>query len=366
MNNTGTTTITSGGDIKLLDQGSSIGGKQISLTATGDIGQSVEVVDSTGTVAYPYPLKIDQVADTSATLLVTAGGAITIEEVNGDVLIDAVKSTSNQHVIIDSHSGIKVASGKTGLVQGGSITLDARTGGVGNSASSMITLESGTTTANKVIISATSDIFVEEKTGNLRVDSINSSGGDVVLKVTSGGLVDANNTQIRDERTYNQLKNGIWADLGLTVGTQANLDQVATASAKAGVDASDGSGTEITITAHSFFVGERVVIAGTGTNSLLNTTATITGVTTNTIIVDVPFVSVTPPTGATIEAGSAAKTQEILDSFAGGKELEYETYWKTRFALNDDVVDGISDDQTCFVILDGGEKWTPDLGHTVK
>ena len=52
-----------------------------------------------------------------------------------------------------------------------------------------------------------------------RMQQIESMIGGVWLRVDTGALIDDAIVAIRDERTYEQLKNGVWTDLQLTAET---------------------------------------------------------------------------------------------------------------------------------------------------
>ncbi|GFS08016.1 hemolysin-type calcium-binding region, partial [Elysia marginata] len=66
-----------------------------------------------------------------------------------------------------------------------------------------------------------------ETSGDLRLKEAISASGDVYINVASGSLKDANDSAVRDDRTYDELLNGVWSDLQLTDGTgaQSKIDQ---------------------------------------------------------------------------------------------------------------------------------------------
>ena len=99
-------------------------------------------------------------------------------------------------------------------MRGGAVTLTALLGGVGSSGAYLRT-DVGDPITNKLTISATGTVYIEETAGNLNIGSIVTTG-DAYVKVNAGGIVDANTTEVRDERTYNELRGGAWKDLALT------------------------------------------------------------------------------------------------------------------------------------------------------
>ena len=78
-------------------------------------------------------------------------------------------------------------------------------------------------------ITANGDVYLQDKNGDLQLNQLITTG-NVWVNVVNGNLLDFNNTQVVDQRTRDELANGLWADLGLTAGTGANqkiLDTIA-------------------------------------------------------------------------------------------------------------------------------------------
>ncbi|HET9188739.1 MAG TPA: hypothetical protein VFN80_12320, partial [Acidothermaceae bacterium] len=139
----------------------------------------------------------------------------------GDLSIDAVQAQSLGTVTISSPGDILVAgSGGQGLVSGGAINLNAQ-GDVGNSTAKPLVLDSPNATdvaKDRLTLSALGDVYLQEKTGDLRVNSI-TTHGDVWINVLAGSLLDANNNAHVDTRTEAQLLAGVWNYLQLTDAT---------------------------------------------------------------------------------------------------------------------------------------------------
>ncbi|HUJ86770.1 MAG TPA: hypothetical protein VLX30_07975 [Burkholderiales bacterium] len=151
----------------------------------------------------------------------TAHGDIYIEQLSGDLPIDQVVASTLGTVSLSSPGGITVASGYQGLVSGGEIDLDAQGGGVGNSSSTPLQLDSPGVTdfaKDKLTLTATGDVYLKEKTGDLRVNYIHA-GGNVWIDVPNGSLVDENTNAHVDQRTEAQLLAGVWSNLQLTDAT---------------------------------------------------------------------------------------------------------------------------------------------------
>ncbi|MCH2131347.1 MAG: hypothetical protein MK179_19560 [Pirellulaceae bacterium] len=205
ISNTGSTTLTTTGAIETTSSLNTVSGRQVVLDAKTGIGTdqqiTTKVTDGTGSL--------------KAT---TDSGVVKIYERFGDLQVDQIISQDSSDVTVVSAGQITVASSKAGEIAGGSITLTAA-GDVGKSGSPIV-LDSGTTQNDKVTIQGSGSVYINEKIGDLRSNEIRA-GGDVVIDVLDGGLVDANSNQVRDTRTYNQLKNGLWKDLQL-VGSDPN------------------------------------------------------------------------------------------------------------------------------------------------
>ena len=230
LNSSGTTTITSKGDIRQTSEDSYITGKRVVLSASGDIGRVV--VDGNGDMVDSGALTVNLADDAYASLKATAGGVVHIAAGSGDLAIDSVQAGSGETVRLVAKENITVAqktsnSWYTGSVQGGTVALVAEEGSVGNSSSRALALNSGTSLSHYVAVDAKTDIYLKETSGDLRLKEAVSASGDVYINVASGSLKDANDSAVRDDRTYDELLNGVWSDLQLTDGTgaQSKIDQ---------------------------------------------------------------------------------------------------------------------------------------------
>jgi len=162
---------------------------------------------------------------------VTTAGKIQINELIGTLAVDQVATGQGADVSLTAQGGITVAQKPDGtwydgLVQGGGISLIANGGGIGNDSSRPLKLDSGTLLKDNVSATAMGNVFLKETAGNLRLKKIDAAGHDV--EVAGGGIVDANQAEERDERTYNELKEGMWKDLQLTdtTGAQDKIDNI--------------------------------------------------------------------------------------------------------------------------------------------
>ncbi|MCH1440255.1 MAG: hypothetical protein L7W43_11405, partial [Rubripirellula sp.] len=106
-------------------------------------------------------------------------------------------------------------------LKGGKVTLDGGTGSIGKS-NDYLTIDAGSQARHKLNANASGGIFLTEFTNDLYIERIDAGQGNVGLHLVSGTLIDANNNQIVDERSREELLAGVWADLQLTESTGAN------------------------------------------------------------------------------------------------------------------------------------------------
>ncbi|BCS96179.1 hypothetical protein DSLASN_18110 [Desulfoluna limicola] len=232
LNQQGVTSVTSGGAIESLGDSAYITGRQITLNASGDIGSNAQAVAINLT---------DSGAPYAGLVAQSLKGDIAIHELRGDLRVQSVEATGGGDVSLTADGAISVAratehSWHAGVVAGGSIQLTAEGGGIGHgdgSTAPPLVINSGllpagakaTLVPGSVSATAAGDIYLQELDGDLWVDQIMTTG-NVWIGVVNGDLLDANTMQERDERTYNELKEGVWADLQLTgdSGAQEKID----------------------------------------------------------------------------------------------------------------------------------------------
>jgi hypothetical protein len=270
-NPTGLTTVSSNKRIETVGEDAFIGGRSVTLSAKTGLGGSTlnplvtSLTDGTtsfGTRTLTNGAVKANYIDTGIGGLkaTTNSGGVYLRERLGDLPIDQISAGGGGDVVISAPGSLSVGqNGATtyfdGRVQGGNITLVAGgvigaplatgqtvaagevsvsdsmgrylvirngTGGVGNSATRPLVLDSGRLSASesnavqsRVNVIASGDIYLREAAGDLRVETI-YTGGNVDLAVPAGSVLDANSSERRDERTYEELKGGVWADLSLT------------------------------------------------------------------------------------------------------------------------------------------------------
>jgi hypothetical protein len=217
LNPSGTTGITAGDEIRQEGDEARVTGRRIELTAANGIGEGT-------------PIQTDvSIGAGAAMKALTTTGDIQIREKAGDLPVDSIVTGrdslgSGGKVVVSSPGSIGVGRSREGvfhegLIQGGAIDIQAGTGGVGTLDRPLI-LDSGALPRDRVEIVAGGGVYITEKAGDLHLKGIRA-GGDVHIGVVSGGIVDAEESETRDERTYEELKAGVWHDLQLTASTGA-------------------------------------------------------------------------------------------------------------------------------------------------
>ncbi len=109
-----------------------------------------------------------------------------------------------------------------GLVLGAAISLTASHGEIGDSTTAEIqigTPQQSPGLVDTITATAVNKVFLQQNYGNMEVNSISTTNGNVWLNVPYGSLLNANTNSNIDTRTEEQLSQGVWSDLGLTLGT---------------------------------------------------------------------------------------------------------------------------------------------------
>src|SRR5207237_8581101 len=163
-----TPTSTAGTAITQESDEARVTGRRIVLTAGTGIGSGT-------------PIATDVSDGAGASLeAVTDSGVGRIKEIDGDLPVDEITSThdifgSGGAVSVDARGAILAADGYTGLVEGGAISLEAETGGIGTAAH-YLQIDAGVFAADKLNVEAHDHTYLEEPHGNLLINCIGSSG----------------------------------------------------------------------------------------------------------------------------------------------------------------------------------------------
>ncbi len=162
----------------------------------------------------------------------SSSGDINLDNITGDLDVSSVTAGTESalhNVSLSAEGSILVAKTSattwaSGLIQGGSIDLDAQSGTLGATGHPLL-LFSGTSLNDSINAQAQGDIYLEEKAtssgarNDMRLYQAISNGGDVSIIIDNGWLIDANSNEQRDPRTYDELSQ-MWDNMQLT-GTGA-------------------------------------------------------------------------------------------------------------------------------------------------
>ena len=205
-------------------------GKNVTLNATGDVGGALP-----GALAGD-PVRAVAVAVKGGQLDAAAQvGNVNVTQTIGDLRVGTVTAGGstldrNGRVTLVSDGSI-IAASATSLVQGDRIDLTSQNGGIGGIASPLKLNVGYSDDLSKralygVRAAAQNDIGIEtvgwsgNTAGHLLVDTVVSSGGDVLLK-TPGRIIDNNPIETVDTRTWNELV-AFWDASGLRKDTNEN------------------------------------------------------------------------------------------------------------------------------------------------
>ncbi len=211
-NLTGTTSITAGGTITQPNSGgsaaSTIEGVQVSLTAAAGIGTKSQ------------PVNVVLVGSVGESLTAaTTNGAIYINAPQSGLAINTVLAGGDQAVVLSANGAITTATGSTGLITGGNVSLTAVGAGIGSS-SNYLQLDVGQANGDQLNVSAGGDVFLEQESGNLPLFAL-TTGGNATIVVDDGSLVNVNTNVQVDPRTVAELEAGLFNELQLTTATGA-------------------------------------------------------------------------------------------------------------------------------------------------
>lgn len=200
-NPTGNTSITTAGSLTQASAGLVTQAANLTLKAANGIGSSTQALD------------VQVTGNLSA---LSSTGDVNIAGLNGNLNLAQLEATRG-NVVLSAQGNITANSGMT--VRGHGISLTSTHGAIG-SAGSLLNLDTNydngaiTTSAATLKASAVDGIFLNEVSGDLLVDQV-LAGGDVVLKVANGDLVDGNTSLAYDQRSLDDLKT-LWSSMSLS------------------------------------------------------------------------------------------------------------------------------------------------------
>ncbi|MBD2412394.1 hypothetical protein FACHB389_10860 [Nostoc calcicola FACHB-389] len=117
-------------------------------------------------------------------------GSVNITEKTGDLRVGSIVSFDDDVTLTALGSIVDALNDAASDVTGENITLTAQTGGIGSS-SNFLEIDSSNPNAGALNATAPQDIFITETNGDLNVDKVTSTTGDVTLTTRSGSILDS-------------------------------------------------------------------------------------------------------------------------------------------------------------------------------
>ncbi|WP_183023997.1 leukotoxin LktA family filamentous adhesin [Variovorax sp. UMC13] len=239
-NSSGTTTVNAGSgvtpvagvstadrSIVQLNDTALVTGKDIVLNATGTVGGTLNADPARAIAVAVNGGKLDAAA---------AQGNVNVEQTVGTLNVGRVTAGGSAldgkgRVTLRSDGSIVAANAATSLIQGDRVDLTSQNGAIGGIAAPLKVNVGYSDDISKrglfgLRASAQGDIGIETQAwsgntaGHLLVDTVVSTGGDVLLKAP-GRIIDNNPIESVDTRTWNELL-AFWDASGLRAGTDEN------------------------------------------------------------------------------------------------------------------------------------------------
>jgi hypothetical protein len=155
-------------------------GFSASATSSGNI-----VVNSTGTA----DLRVGKIVASVAN-----GGNVTVNAYNGIIGVAQTDGSVN--------------------IEGAKIELHSTVGAIGSAGTALTIKTRDDSYLGGLTATAAQDINIKQTTGNLWLNTVASTSGNVTIEAAAGSLYDGNHTAVRDQRTYDELL-GAWNKMSL-------------------------------------------------------------------------------------------------------------------------------------------------------
>ncbi len=187
-------------------------------TITAMNGSTLTLAELLGTTGSNVTADFTPVSIGSSVSATTTNGAIYINSPTEGLQVGTISAGGDRAVSVTALGSIMAAGGNGGFIGGGNVTIDAAAGGSVGLADAPIELSVGQESADQLNLTATGDVYLEQKQGNLPIFKIDTDGA-VNIDVDNGSVVNVNTNIQQDPRTVAELEQGVWTSLQLTAGT---------------------------------------------------------------------------------------------------------------------------------------------------
>ncbi|MCW8962189.1 MAG: hypothetical protein OQL16_00240 [Gammaproteobacteria bacterium] len=148
------------------------------------------------------------------------GGLIDVNSIAGDInIVDSGEqfhykrlTTGNGNVSLDADNNI-LPFNTASLIRGNTINLTSEQGSIGLSGN-IVSIDTGAGDNHSLTAQASTGIYLQEVSGDLRLVSAIAEGGDVSITVPGGSILDANTSEQSDVQTEQELL-ALWDEMKL-------------------------------------------------------------------------------------------------------------------------------------------------------
>ncbi|NQW80140.1 MAG: hypothetical protein HQ445_03085, partial [Polaromonas sp.] len=206
------------GAVNLTSTGGSITQTAAAAQITAD---SISLVSANGigTDAGPINVQILNTAGGIGLNATTGRGDIVVNSTGtADLLVGKIVTpvANGGHVTVKAYNGIIGMTQAAGVVnvEGAKIDLNSTVGTIGSAGTALTIKTRDDSYLGGLSAKAAQDINIKQTTGNLWLNTVESSSGNVTIEAAAGSLYDGNHTAVRDQRTYDELL-GAWNKMSL-------------------------------------------------------------------------------------------------------------------------------------------------------
>lgn len=193
-----------------------------SATAAQITADSISLVSAKGVGTDAAPINAQVLGNAGGTgfsARATTSGNIVVNSLGtADLLVGRISTpiANGGHVTVNAYKGI-IGVAQTGgavNIEGAKIDLNSTVGAIGSAGTALTIKTRDDSYLGGLTATAAQDINIKQTTGNLWLNTVASSSGNVTIEAAAGSIYDGNHTAVRDQRTYDELL-GAWNKMSL-------------------------------------------------------------------------------------------------------------------------------------------------------